>query len=120
NDLSVGTVTDEFGNYFFELAPGKYKFTCGAIDLGSETFEVVIKENDTTFHDITLSSVSSVIETVVVSSSKYEQKLEEQIVSMEVLKPKVLENKNATTIDGAIETTGGVSIIDGDPQIRGG
>ncbi|HRO76107.1 MAG TPA: TonB-dependent receptor [Crocinitomicaceae bacterium] len=120
NDLSVGTVTDEFGNYFFELAPGKYKFTCGSIDLGSETFEVVIKENDTTFHDITLSSVSSVIETVVVSSSKYEQKLEEQIVSMEVLKPKVLENKNATTIDGAIETTGGVSIIDGDPQIRGG
>lgn len=120
NDLSVGTVTDIDGQYFLELVPGKYKFTCGAIDLGSETFEVEITLNDTLVHDIYLSDIKEILETVVVSTSKYAQKLEEQIVSMEVLKPKVLENKNSTTIESAIETTGGVSIIDGDPQIRGG
>ena len=120
NDMSVGAVTDEAGNYFLELAPGKYKFTCGSIDLGSEVFEVVIKENDTTYHNVFLAEIKGVLETVVISTSKYEQKLEEQISSMEVLKPQVIQNKNATTIDNAIETAGGVSIIDGDPQIRGG
>lgn len=119
-DMAISTVTDEMGNYFLELAPGKYTFVCGALDLGSETFTVEIKGGDTVIHDINLSVVKEILETVVVSTSKYEQKLEEQIISMEVLKPKVLENKNATTIDNAIETTGGVSIIDGDPQIRGG
>lgn len=120
SDMGISTVTDDMGNYFLELSPGIYKFTCGSIDLGSEVFTVEIKEKDTLIHDIQLSVIKDILETVVVSSSKYEQKLEEQIVSMEVLKPKVIENKNATTIDNAIETTGGVSIIDGDPQIRGG
>lgn len=119
-NIEIGTVTNEIGEYYIELLPGKYKFTCGAMYFGSETFEVEIRENDTVTHDIVLSEVREVLETVVVSTSKFEQKLEEQIVSMEVLKPKVLENKNATKIDDAIETTGGVSIIDGDPQIRGG
>lgn len=120
SDLSVGATTDIDGAYFLELTPGTYKFTCGAISYGSETFTVVIKENDTIRHDVHLSEVREMLETVVISTSKYEQKLEEQIVSMEVLKPSVLENKNATTIDDAIETAGGVTIIDGDPQIRGG
>ncbi len=120
DDMSVGAVTDVDGIYYLELTPGKYKFTCGSIDLGSERFEVVIKENDTTIHDIVLSEIKEILETVVVSTSKYAQKLEEQVISMEVLKPKVIENKNATTIESAIETAGGVSIIDGDPQIRGG
>lgn len=120
NDLSVGATTDIDGAYFMELTPGTYKFTCGAIYYGSESFTLEIRENDTITYDIRLYEVKEVLETVVISTTKYQQKLEEQIVSMEVLKPKVLENKNATTIDAAIETAGGVTIIDGDPQIRGG
>src|SRR5690606_29854386 len=56
----------------------------------------------------------------VVSSSRYEQKLEEQVISLEVLKPSAITNKNATSVDAALESVPGVSIIDGDPQIRGG
>lgn len=120
SDLSAGAVSDVDGSFFVELTPGVYKFVCSAIYYGNVTFTVTIKENDTTTHNVYLPKNQEVLDQVVVSTSKYAQKLEEQVVSMEVLKPKIIENKNATSIDEAIETVGGVSIIDGDPQIRGG
>lgn len=120
NDLSFGTVTDLEGRYYLEIEPGKYKFVCGSIGLGSDTLLVEIKLNDTTYKDIYLSDIKEVLETVVVSTSKYAQKLEEQVVSMEILKPQIIENRNSTSLENALETVPGVSIIDGDPQIRGG
>src|SRR6185437_438955 len=39
---------------------------------------------------------------------------------MEVLKPKLISAKNTTSIETALEQAPGVSIIDNDPQIRGG
>ncbi|HRD39883.1 MAG TPA: hypothetical protein PLC65_14735, partial [Bacteroidia bacterium] len=53
-------------------------------------------------------------------SGKFEQKLEELTVSMEVIKPDLIHNKNSTSIESALEQAPGLSIIDNDPQIRGG
>ena len=39
---------------------------------------------------------------------------------MEVLKPNLINNKNTTSIETALEQVPGVTIIDNDPQIRGG
>lgn len=120
NDLSIGTKTDINGNYSIELPEGNHILICGFIGLGSDTFSVVIQPGETTIRDVYLSEIKEVLETVVVSTSRYEQKLEEQIVSLEVMKPSAIENRNSTTIENAIEQVSGVSIIDGDPQIRGG
>ena len=58
--------------------------------------------------------------TVVVSAGKFEQKIEETTVSMEVIKPSLIENKNTTNIQTAIEQVPGVTITDGQANIRGG
>jgi iron complex outermembrane receptor protein len=57
---------------------------------------------------------------VVVSAGKYEQKLSDVTVSMEVLKPHQLSNQNSTSLDMILEKTPGISILDGQPSIRGG
>lgn len=120
NDMSKGTKTDAEGKYFLELDTGYHKLTCGYLGLGSDTFQVHILEGAITKRFVKLSDISQILETVVVSAGKFEQKLEEQVVSMEILKPALITNKNTTSIENALEQVPGLSIIDNDPQIRGG
>lgn len=120
NDMSKGTKTDAEGNYFLELDTGYHKLTCGYLGLGSDTFQVHIFAGVISKRYIKLESISQILETVVVSAGKFEQKLEEQVVSMEILKPALIANKNTTSIETALEQVPGLSIIDNDPQIRGG
>lgn len=120
NDMSKGTKTDAEGRYFIELDTGYHKLICGFTGLGSDTFQVRIAEGAITKRFIKLDDISQILETVVVSAGKFEQKLEEQVVSMEILKPALINNKNTTSIETALEQVPGLSIIDNDPQIRGG
>jgi outer membrane cobalamin receptor len=102
------------------LDTGKYKILCSYLGLQSDTFSVVIKENEIFQKNLALKQNAKTLETVVVSSGKFEQKLEELTVSMEVLKPNLIANKNTTSIETALEQVPGLTIIDNDPQIRGG
>jgi len=120
NDLSKGTATDIDGNYVLVLDTGYYKILSSYLGLQSDTFSVIIKENIISQKNIQLKSNAKMLETVVVSSGKFEQKLEELTVSMEVLKPSLIANKNTTSIETALEQVPGLTIIDNDPQIRGG
>ena len=57
---------------------------------------------------------------VVVSAGRYEQRIEEVTVSMEVVKPTLIQNKNMRNITEAVTQTPGVAIVDNEPQIRSG
>lgn len=120
NDLSKGTASDIEGNYVLVLDTGYYKILCSYLGLQSDTFSVVIKENEIFQKNVFLKQNAKTLETVVVSSGKFEQKLEELTVSMEVIKPNLVNNKNTTSIETALEQVPGLTIIDNDPQIRGG
>lgn len=115
-----GNGTDIDGNYSMVLDTGFHKLVCSFSGLSADTFQVHISENQITEHNIALAPVAKVLETVVVSSGKFEQKIEELTVSMEVIKPDLITNKNTTSIETALEQAPGLTIIDNDPQIRGG
>ena len=70
--------------------------------------------------NIFLEQDSEQLKTVVVSAGRFEQNLEEITVSMEVMKPSLIENKNTTNIETAIDQVPGVNITDGQANIRGG
>ena len=120
SDLSKGVASDMEGNYVLVLDTGSYKLLCSYIGLQSDTFSVKITENQITQKNIILKQEGRTMETVVVSSGKFEQNLEELTVSMEVIKPNLINNKNTTSIETALEQVPGLSIIDNDPQIREG
>ena len=69
---------------------------------------------------IILNEVSKKLDVVVISAGKFEQRIEETTVSMEVIKPQMIENKNTTEIQTAMEQIPGVNITDGQANIRGG
>lgn len=119
-NLAKGTAADIEGNYTLELDSGYHKVIFGFVGLKSDTVLVHIEAGKTTEQSVQLTPIAKMLGTIVVSSGKFEQKLEELTVSMEVIKPSLIANKNTTSIETALEQAPGVSIIDNDPQIRGG
>ncbi len=119
-NLSKGTVSDIDGIYSLVLDTGHHTLFCEYIGSITDTFKVYIRPDVITEKNIKLTTTAEELKTVVVSSGKFSQKLEELTVSMEVLKPSLINNKNTTSIETALEQVPGLTIIDNDPQIRGG
>jgi iron complex outermembrane receptor protein len=119
-NLAKGTSTDVDGHYLLELDTGYHQLVCSYVGLKTYTFSVHVTLDAVTEEDAFLKPLAKSLETVVVSSGKFDQRIEDVTVSMEILKPKLISAKNTTSIETAIEQVPGVSIIDNDPQIRGG
>ncbi len=70
--------------------------------------------------DIKLSPHAVMLDVANVVSSKYETNPEKSTNSILILSPKLAEDRNINTIDGLLNTAGGVAVVDNEPQIRGG
>lgn len=119
-NLSKGAATDLDGHFMLELDTGYHQLICSFISLKTYTFSVHISENAVTEQDVYLKPAAKSLETIVVSSGKFDQRIEDITMSMEILRPKLISAKNTTSIETALEQVPGLSIIDNDPQIRGG
>ena len=115
-----GTATDIFGKYSLKLEEGTHQITFRYIGYKDVVKDVTLKNREHKTIDIKLNVASKQLSTVVISAGKFEQKLEEITVSMEVLKPSLIENKNTTDIQTAMDQVPGVNITDGQANIRGG
>ena len=115
---SKGTVTDFNGAYKLNLSSGSHKIMVSYIGYESKMIEVDITNN--TEKDIFLTEESSELDVVVVSASKFEQKLEEVTVSVDVIGAKLIDSKNCVTLADVIRNAPGVQLIDGQLNIRAG
>ncbi|MGB0917914.1 MAG: TonB-dependent receptor [Flavobacteriales bacterium] len=120
SDKGVGASTDFDGNYSFTLPPGKHTVVCTFVSMQPDTTDVVIVAGEKTIHDFVLGLHAEQLGTVVVSAGKFEQNLEELTVTMNVIKPDLIDNRNSTNITSALEQTPGLTIMDEEPQIRSG
>src|ERR1035437_2911795 len=119
-DITHGAVSDFNGNFELHLKPGTHKIICSFVSMKSDTITVDCDTLKAAVHDFHLRSLAIELQTMVISAGKYEQNLNEITVSMEVIKPTLIENKNSANIKGALEQAPGLNILDGEPQIRGG
>lgn len=60
------------------------------------------------------------VQTVVVSAGRHDQDIEDVSVSMEILRPELIDNKGLADLEQAIDQTPGVYAMDGQISIRGG
>lgn len=67
-----------------------------------------------------LQSLQVELGTVVVTASRYAQKPEELSVSLSVLKPYLIENRNSNNSEELLQMTPGVHVTDGQLNIRNG
>ncbi len=119
-DDATGTVSDINGDYFFKTTAGKHKIEFKYVGFKSQIKNIEFKDNDTIALNIILEPDSKTLDIVVVSAGRFEQNLKEVTISMEVLKPSLIENKALVSIDKAVDQVPGVNVIDGQANIRGG
>lgn len=119
-DITIGAITEEDGSYQMELPAGEAKIICRYTSMITDTTIVNIVGGTITEHNIVLKSYVQEIEGVDVKVGKFDKPLEDQTVSMEIIRPELIENKNTRSIETALDQTPGLNILDGEPQIRGG
>lgn len=119
-DEKNGVITDVNGNFILELDPGAYTIVFQIIGYASEDKKVNLKQGTIESINISLVPSSSMLDEMVVSAGKFEQKLSDVTVSIQMIKPSMIENNNTNSIEQIIDKTPGVSIMDDQASIRGG
>ena len=117
---SEGTITDFEGFYSLSLDPGTYELKYSYVGYAPQTKKVVIEAGQTQTLDLELYEEATILKTATVTSGKFEKSLGEVTVSLEVLKPQLIESVNTVSVDQVLEKVPGVNIIDGQANIRGG
>ena len=121
----AGAFSDEQGVYRLELkadwAGQTLSLQCSFIGFQTATYSWKVPQTlpPRTQIDFTLSPYEN-LSPVVVSAGRFAQRSAEVTVSMEVLPPRLVEQRGTTSLENALEQTPGVSFVDGEPQIRSG
>ncbi len=119
--LSTGTVTDYNGFFRLTLPAGKQVVEISYTGMKNRDITVTVKKNSTiSLKTIILQPESYTVKELVVRAGKFNKKIEDQTVSIEVMKPKIIQARNTQNIATILNLTPGVTILDEEPQIRGG
>lgn len=116
----VGSATDLNGFYRLQLDAGDYFITCSYVGYEKISDSISIGEGAADSLNFQLSPEPGILNTVVVSGSKFEKTLGEETVTLDVIKPSLIQNTNDISLDMSVQRMPGVNVIDGQANIRGG
>ena len=113
NSEGVGTTTDFDGNFTLVLPIGEHLLRITYI--GYETVEKVIevKSNGNPPIKIEMTYEAQEFDELVVSGSKYAKRVSEEVISIEVIKPELMDNTNAIRLDELANKVSGLQVSDG-------
>ncbi len=115
-----GTVTDYDGKFELELPTGEYEVIVSYLGYNSAIRQIEVRAGEEQFFNVSLAEEATMLQTATVSSSKFEKPLGEVTVSLEILRPDLIESTGKLSIDEALQKVPGVTVIDGQANIRGG
>ncbi len=110
------TVSDSEGKFTITVEEGKdliisyLGYTDKVIAYSELSVDLVVR----------MIEVGNVLETATVTGSRYEKRLAESTISVEVIRPELIANTNTIEIDDVLDKVPGVQMIDGQANIRGG
>lgn len=116
----LGAITDFDGKYSLELPPGEYDVKFSFVGLETATQHVMLKTGENKEINQALEENANILSTATVTSGKHERALGEVTVSLDVLKPNLLENTNQTSLSGLLDKVPGVNLVGDQANIRGG
>ncbi len=119
-DFSTGTISDREGRFSILIEPGTHTFVISFVGMETELFTLTLEPGESIEKDFQLLPLWQELEEVEIMVSKFEKPIEEITISMQVIKPILVENKGTRNITSVLDLTPGLNIMDNEPQIRGG
>jgi len=114
------SISNMDGFYELEIPNGHYKVSFQHLSFEIKTIEIHVKNSENQIVNIELSSKNEQLETIVLSAGKFEQKIEELSVSLDIINGQDIEYQHNYNIEKKISQAPGIHIIDGQLNIRGG
>ncbi len=120
SDSLTGVSTNTKGRFVLVLDPGRYTLKFLYVGYQTEVRDISLNSGDTLQLSVPLVQKAYELETAVVTAGKFEQRLSDVTVSMEVIKPAFIENNNTVNMETVVNRIPGVDVLDGQANIRGG
>lgn len=117
-NATTGVVTDINGAYELFLPKGNYSLECSYVGYETQIKKITLEDNQNI--DFQLIVAQNILNQLTVTSGRYEKPLGEVTVSMEVLKPDLIQRNNGQSMDNILQKVPGMTIVGGQPNIRGG
>lgn len=117
---TTGSMTDAEGKFSFKTNLGTAEMKVSSVGYESIFKRVQIGVSGLSNLVFEMIENRKLLETTTITAGKYEAPLQESTVSLEVIKPRLIENNNLTTVDQVLNKVPSVNIIDGQANIRGG
>ena len=115
-----GTTTNFDGTYSLTLPAGRHLFTFRYVGYEAVVKEIELASGQQLELNQALKLEAKVLDVATVTSGRHSKPLSEVTVSLEVLRPDLIQSTGKVTLDQALEKIPGVTIIDGQANIRGG
>lgn len=115
-----GAATTPNGTFEIKLDPGTYDVTVSFLGYKTVSFSITLDANQVIEKDIALEQEGKLMKMTVISSSRTQKNVAEEAVSIDIISPSVIKNTNAVELSDAVIRSPGVSVVDGQAQIRSG
>ncbi|MBN1388074.1 MAG: TonB-dependent receptor [Bacteroidales bacterium] len=115
-----GTTTDSEGKFILRVSPGRTVVTFRYVGYNTVTRTFNLADNDTVNINILLTPVIKEINEVVITAGRSEQRISDLTVSMDIIKPYILNQNHSVNAEEILNKTGGIEILDGQASVRGG
>jgi len=112
--------TNEKGFYTTDLEPGEYNISYQFVGYASEQRQISLRAGQELVLNIRMEEESRILDEVVVSAGRFEQKISDVTVSMEIIRASMIENTNTQSIETVIQQVPGIMIMEDQASIRGG
>lgn len=116
---SIGATTDETGFYEIQVEKGAYSVEFRYLGYGLRSIPLALADDRDRKIDVVMEETANELDIFVVTDTKYEKKLGEEVGTMEVLKAQVITQNNAR-MDEALNKVPGVNMLGKSISIRGG
>lgn len=115
-----GTITDQNGYYEMAIPEGSVSLNFSYLGYETKIYPLMTSRNQERTLNVFMTVQANLLDDIVVSVGRYEQKLSDITVSMELLKARDITRQTPTDLSAALKTIPGVEINDRQPTIRGG
>jgi outer membrane receptor protein involved in Fe transport len=114
------TISDNEGSFMMILNSRPSNLIISYIGYETKLIELSDQAALQNLGTIFLAQSQEELNTVTITSGKFKKRIQDVTVSMEILKPSLIEHNHSTSFDEILDKIPGVNNIDGQVNIRGG
>ncbi len=112
--------TDSAGFFRFKTAPGKHLLRLSRVGYRSVEKNIIDEDFGVRNYNFELEPFNNQLEQVVVSGSRDEKKIAQEVSSVSIIKPYLIDNTASQDLSQVLNRVPGIQVVDGQATIRGG